>query len=178
MTIHTRQRTLILTRPEQLRAIGHPVRTRILQVLETEPASAKRLSERLDMTHGQVGYHLKVLEREGLVEVVEERKVRAMTERLFAPTFDILRTRVPGEQGDRLAFLFEQATREAASADTQPFDEFSRIYSVRMPTERAAEFAARLVALADEFGAADQGEGPMFGMAGAVYSIDLPGEDA
>jgi hypothetical protein len=125
-----------------------------------------------------VGHHLKVLEREGLVEVVEERKVRAMTERVFARSFDILRIRVPGEEGDRLAFLFEQARREAAPADTQPFEEHSRLYRVRMPVERAPDFAARVVALADEFAAADEGDGRTFGMAAAVYAIDLPGEDA
>ncbi|MCJ7726865.1 MAG: helix-turn-helix domain-containing protein [Acidimicrobiia bacterium] len=176
MSVHTQLRTLTLTRPEQLRAIGHPVRTRILQVLELEPASAKRISERLEMTHGKVGYHLKVLEREGLVEVVEERKVRAMTERLYAPTFDILRNSIPGQEGDRLAFLFEQAAREAAPAAGQPFEHYARLYRVRMTPARAAEFAARVVALADEFGASAEPAGESFGIAVAVYAADAPGQ--
>jgi DNA-binding transcriptional ArsR family regulator len=174
MTLHTNSRTLVITRPSQLRAIGHRVRTNILQILEQQPVSAKRLSERMEMTHGKIGYHLKVLEREGLIEVVEERKVRALTEKMFAPTFDVLHVRVPGEKWDRLTFMFEQAAREAAPAAQQPFDEYARLYSVRMPRERAAEFAARLVALADEFAGVDAEEGQTFGFAGAVYRIDLP----
>ncbi len=178
MSLLKTQRIVTLTRPGQLQAMSHPVRTQLLQALGTEPASAKRLSERLGMTHGKVGHHLKVLEREGLIEVVEERQVRALTERVFAPTFDTLRVRVPGEEGDRLQFLFSQAAVEAAPAADQPFEEFGRLYSIAMPEERAAEFAARLIALADEFAADPDAGSPVFGFAGAVYRTTLPEETA
>lgn len=177
MTLQKR-RALTLTRPSQLQAMGHPVRTRILQALEVDPASAKRLAERLGMTHGKVGHHLKVLEREGLVEVVEERKVRAMTERVFAPTFDTLHVMVPGAEGDRLQFLFGQAAREAAPAADQPFGDSGRLYSVPMSPERAAGFAGRLDALADEFTAAAEPGHPVFGFAGAVFRTTHPEEGA
>lgn len=177
MSLHTEPRTLVLTDPGQLKAIGHKVRTQILSLLETEPMSAKRLSERFDMTHGKVGYHLKILEREGLVKVVEERRVRAMTEKIYAPTYDILRVAVPGQEMDRLQFLFGQASREAAPADRQPFADHTRLYSVRMPRERAAEFARRLAELADEFADHD-GEGDLYGLAAAVYAVEVPGEPA
>ena len=169
MTVQT-SRELVLTEAAQLKAIAHPVRTRLLNALEASPASAKQLSGSLGLTHGNVGHHLKVLERAGLVEVVEERRVRALTERIFAPTYDRLRIEV-GEGGiDKLHFLFEQAGREAAPQAEQPFDDQGRLYSTRMPEDRAEEFAARLVALADEFAAAES-EGPTFGFAGAVYRV-------
>lgn len=175
MSVHT-PRQLVITEPDQLKALADDTRTRILQVLDDRAASAKQLGDLLDMTHGKVGHHLKVLEGAGLIEVVETRQVRAMTEKLYAPTFDILRVDLAGTAGtDRLAFLFAQATREAAPADRQPFTEFGRLYSVRMPETRAAEFAQRVVALADEFAAAES-DGPMFGFAGAVYLTDMPGE--
>ena len=171
MTVHTQSsRELVLTDPAQLKAIAHPTRTRLLNALEATPASAKQLAVSLGLTHGNVGHHLKVLEKAGLVEVIEERKVRALTERIFAPTFDRLRIEV-GEAGlDKLQFLFEQAGREAAAQSEQPFDEPGRLYSVSMSEERAAEFATRLVALADEFAAAEE-DGPTFGFAGAVYRV-------
>jgi DNA-binding transcriptional ArsR family regulator len=169
MAVQT-SRELVLTDPSQLKAIAHPVRTRLLTALEAAPASAKQLAVSLGLTHGNVGHHLKVLERAGLVEVVEERKVRALTERIFAPAYDRLRIEV-GEGGlDRLHFLFEQAGREAAPQAEQPFDDQGRLYSVQMPEERAAEFAARLIELGDEFSAA-AADGPTFGFAGAVYRV-------
>ena len=169
MAVHT-SRELVITDPSQLKAIAHPIRTRLLTALEATPASAKQLSASLGLTHGNVGHHLKVLERAGLVEVVEERKVRALTERIFAPTFDRLRIEV-GEAGlDKLHFLFEQAAREAAPQTEQPFDDQGRLYSVTMSQDRAAEFAERVIALGDEFAAAE-GDGPTFGFAGAVYRV-------
>jgi DNA-binding transcriptional ArsR family regulator len=173
MTVH-RIRELVLSAPEQVKAIADHTRTRILQVLDDRPASAKQLSELLDMTHGKVGHHLKVLERHGLVEVVEERAVRAVTEKLYGLTYDYLRVKTAGRDAtDPLVFLFEQAVREAASAAAQPFDGGRRLYSIRMPQERAAEFARRLEQLADEF-AASGGEGPVFGFAGAVFRTTTP----
>jgi DNA-binding transcriptional ArsR family regulator len=168
-------RQLLLTGPDQLKAIADPTRTKILQVLDDRPASAKQLSELLDMTHGRIGHHLKVLADNGLVEVVETRQVRAMTEKFFAPTFDVLRIELSADaEVDRLAFLFAHAAREAAPSALQPFEESGRLYSARMPEERAAEFARRLIELADEF-AASESDGPVFGFAGAVYLADLPG---
>lgn len=175
MTVHT-SRQLVLTTPEQIKAIADPTRTRILQVLEDRPASAKQLAGLLDMTHGKVGHHLKVLERHGLVEVVEERAVRAVTEKLYGLTYDYLRVEMPdGGETDPLVFLFEQAVREAAPAAAQPFEGGRRLYSIRMPEERAAEFAHRLEQLADEF-AASGGEGPVFGFAAAVFRTTTPEE--
>ena len=148
MPVHT-ARELVLTEPAQIKAIAHPVRTRLLTALELDPASAKQLAGSLDLTHGNVGHHLKVLERAGLVEVIEERRVRALTERIFAPTYDHLRIEVGDGSVDKLRFLFEQAAREAAPQDQQPFSDQGRLYAVPMPQERAVEFVERLIALAD-----------------------------
>jgi DNA-binding transcriptional ArsR family regulator len=174
MTVQTR-RELVLTGAEQVKAIADPTRSKILQVLDDRPASAKQLAGLLDMTHGKVGHHLKVLRRHGLVEIVEERPVRAVIEKLYGLTYDRLRIRLADhEEGDPLAFLFEQAAREAAPAAEQSFSGGRRLYSVRMPEARAVEFAERLEQLADEF-AASGGEGPVFGFAGAVYRTSIPG---
>ncbi|MDH3540712.1 MAG: winged helix-turn-helix domain-containing protein [Acidimicrobiia bacterium] len=164
-------RELLLTEVSQLKAIADPVRTRLLNALGANPASAKQLSASLGLTHGNVGHHLKVLERAGLVAVVEERRVRALTERIFATTFDRLRIEVGGGGLDKLRFLFEQAGREAAPQEEQPFSDQGRLYTVQMQQDRAAEFAARLIALGDEFATAGDDDGPAFGFAGAVYKV-------
>ncbi len=168
-------RTLVLTEPAQLKALSHPLRAQILDLLEDEPRSAKALSDALGTTHGKTGHHVGVLVHAGLIEVVEERAARGFTERIHAPTYDRLEVRVPGTEHDRLQFLLAQAGREAAPTSEQPFDPFGRIYSVRIPTERAAEFANRLVALAEEFAEAAEPDGERFGFVGAVYRVATPG---
>ena len=176
-TVHT-ARELVLTEPDQLKALSNDTRTKILQVLDGRPASAKQLSDLLEMSHGKTGHHLKVLERHGFVEVVETRQVRAMTEKLYGLTFERLRFAVAGTAGaDRLQFLFSLASREAAPADRQPFEDVGRLLTVRMTQDQAAEFYRRIVELADEFASAES-EGPMFGFAGSVFLVDMPGESS
>lgn len=62
-----------------------PVRARLLAEL-AEPGSASSLAARLGLPRQKVNYHLRTLERHGLVELVEERRKGNMTERLLRAT--------------------------------------------------------------------------------------------
>ncbi|HLO35691.1 MAG TPA: helix-turn-helix domain-containing protein [Candidatus Deferrimicrobium sp.] len=62
-----------------------PVRSRLLAELAT-PASATTLAHKVGLPRQQVNYHLRTLERHGLVELVEERRKGNMTERLMRAT--------------------------------------------------------------------------------------------
>lgn len=169
MTVQTRRERIIST-PAELKAIADPTRTAILQVLDDRIASAKELSDWLSMTHGRIGHHLKVLEANGLVEVVRTQKVRALTEKFYGPTFTHLRIDLSGGADlNPLTFMFGQAAREAAPIDQQPFDTFGRLYATRMTESRAREFQGRLIQLADEFSESGEPGEPLFGFAGAVY---------
>lgn len=59
----------------------HPLRLEILSKL-AEPDSAAGLARRVGMPRQQVNYHIRQLEEQGLVKLVEERKVRNCVERL------------------------------------------------------------------------------------------------
>lgn len=62
-----------------------PVRSRLLAEL-AEPASATTLAARLGLPRQKVNYHLRALERHGLVELVAERRKGNVTERLVGAT--------------------------------------------------------------------------------------------
>jgi DNA-binding transcriptional ArsR family regulator len=62
-----------------------PTRARLLAEL-SEPASATMLAARLGLPRQKVNYHLKALERHGLVELVEERRKGNVNERLMRAT--------------------------------------------------------------------------------------------
>ena len=62
-----------------------PVRARLLAEL-AEPASASMLAARVGLARQKVNYHLRALERHGLVELVEERRKGNMTERVMRAT--------------------------------------------------------------------------------------------
>ena len=62
-----------------------PTRTRLLAAL-AEPASAATLAARVGLPRQKVNYHLRALERHGLIELVEERRKGNMTERVMRAT--------------------------------------------------------------------------------------------
>src|SRR5918994_1012418 len=62
-----------------------PVRARLLGEL-AEPASATMLASRVGLPRQKVNYHLRALERHGLVELVEERRKGNCTERVLRAT--------------------------------------------------------------------------------------------
>lgn len=63
-------------------AILSPSRLRILELLES-PDSAAGLARRLSLPRQQVNYHLRELEREGFVELFEERRKGNCVERIL-----------------------------------------------------------------------------------------------
>jgi len=62
-----------------------PVRARLLAAL-AEPASAASLAAGAGLSRQQANYHLRALERHGLVELVEERRKGNCTERILRAT--------------------------------------------------------------------------------------------
>lgn len=64
-----------------------PIRTRLLAEL-AQPGSASTLAAKLGLPRQKVNYHLRALERHGLVELVEERRKGNMTERVMRATAD------------------------------------------------------------------------------------------
>jgi DNA-binding transcriptional ArsR family regulator len=66
-----------------MRALAHPTRVRMMQLLRTEPLSASELARRLRVKFGSAQYHLRTLERAGIARRVEERRKRGGVEILF-----------------------------------------------------------------------------------------------
>ena len=62
-----------------------PVRARLLRELAT-PGSASSLAPLIGLPRQQINYHLRTLERHGLVELVGERRKGNMTERVLRAT--------------------------------------------------------------------------------------------
>lgn len=70
----------IIDRPETAAVALDPTKSRILAALVTA-GSAASLSGQVGLTRQKVNYHLRALEKHGLVEPVEERQWGGLTER-------------------------------------------------------------------------------------------------
>src|SRR5919197_1401710 len=71
--------------PAAAEATLDPMRARLLAEL-SEPSSATALDAKLGLSRQKVNYHVRALERHGLVELVEERRKGNVTERVFRAT--------------------------------------------------------------------------------------------
>jgi len=99
--------------PETLQALAHPLRVQVLESLR-EPASAARVARRIGQPRQKVNYHLKELERAGLVQQVEERRVGNFVESVYravARTF-LVSPRVAWADPRRLEVLRSQHSLE------------------------------------------------------------------
>ncbi len=75
----------ILSHDEAATAVLEPTRLRLLGELR-EPGSAAGLARRLDLPRQKVNYHLRELEKAGLVRLVEERRKGNCVERVVQAT--------------------------------------------------------------------------------------------
>jgi len=75
----------VIDDPAAAEASLDPLRARLLAEL-AQPASATMLAARLGVPRQKVNYHLRALERHGLVELVAERRKGNVNERLLRAT--------------------------------------------------------------------------------------------
>lgn len=168
---------MALTRPDQVKAIGHPLRTTILQLLHERAATVTELSEAVARPKSTVAHHVEVLTRNGLLRVVRTRKVRAIEERFYGRTarmFYVAAEPSPeGEEVPRDFNDFEVAARESATA----FEHgklWGFIRHARIPEERASEFWQKIAALVEEFDRMPRSGETVYGFAIGIYPTDHP----
>jgi DNA-binding transcriptional ArsR family regulator len=128
----------VLSDAQQLIHALPPLRRRMLELL-AEPASAAGLARQLELPRQKLNYHLRELERAGLVELVEQRQRRGLIERRFRTTARawVVDPAVLGELGTAAANLR---------------DRFSSAYLIAT----AARLIRSVAALRERAGAANQ----------------------
>jgi DNA-binding transcriptional ArsR family regulator len=99
--------------PEALQALAHPLRIRILDALR-RPDSAAGVARRLGEARQKVNYHLKELDRAGLVSRAGERRTGNFVETLYQAAARTLVVSPRAAWGDprRLTALTEQTSLE------------------------------------------------------------------
>ena len=132
----------ILNDASQLSAALSPLRMRVLGEMH-QPESATSLAPRLGLSRQTLNYHLRELEREGFLEVVEERPRRGCVERLLKVTsrafvvnpalFGAL-SDDPHQARDRFSSAFLLATATRLIRDVAVLTERARAVEQRLAT--------------------------------------------
>ena len=166
-----------LTRPAQVRAIGHPLRTTILQLLHERAATVTELAAAVERPKSTVAHHVDVLVRNGLLRVVRTRKVRAIEERFYGRTarlFHVAAEPSPaGEVMPRDFNDFEVAARESATAFNQG-KLWGFIRHARISEDQASQFWDRMAELIEEFDRMPRAGETMYGFAIGIYPTEHP----
>jgi DNA-binding transcriptional ArsR family regulator len=94
----------MIERAEQLKALGHPLRLRVLEMLGgegEEPLTNRELANRLGVDPGHLHFHVKMLVRAGLIERAAGGKGREKPYRAVATTVrvapQLLQSRLTGD---------------------------------------------------------------------------------
>jgi DNA-binding transcriptional ArsR family regulator len=168
---------IALTRPAQVKAIGHPLRTTILGLLHERAATVTELAAALKRPKSTIAHHVKVLAEAGLVQVVRTRRVRAIEERFYGRTARMFYISVErsadGEDMPRDFNDFEVAARESAEA-FRDGKLWGFIRHARISEAQASDFWERMAELVAEFDRLPRSGDTMYGFAVGVYPTDQP----
>ncbi|MDX6510730.1 MAG: hypothetical protein QOE36_234 [Gaiellaceae bacterium] len=86
------QDVLTIDRPEQLKALGHPLRVRVLEMLGGESTwqlTNRELAQALSVDPGHLHFHVRMLLKAGLIELVPGTGGREKPYRAVARTFRV-----------------------------------------------------------------------------------------
>ncbi len=174
---------IALTRPGQVKAISHPLRTAILGLLHERAATVSELAAALARPKSTAAHHVKVLNEAGLVRVVRTRRVRAIEERFYGRTARMFYVGVEsspeGEDMPRDFNDFEVAARESAAA-FRDGKLWGFIRHARISEAQVSGFWERMAELVAEFDRLPRTGRTVYGFAVGVYPTDhptLPGGD-
>ena len=106
--------------PRYVKALSHPLRVRILALLQERTASPRELAEWLGATLGTVSYHVRALHDFGLIELVRTTQVRGAIAHHYRAR---VRPRVSDEAWAAAAPIVKQA---AVGAALQTVDDYAR----------------------------------------------------
>src|SRR5260370_21642941 len=82
---------IVINTAQQFKAISDPIRSRILGIIQNQPATAKQIADILGASPGAIGHHLHVLEAPGPSTVVARRLVRGIVANYYNRTARIFK---------------------------------------------------------------------------------------
>jgi DNA-binding transcriptional ArsR family regulator len=146
--------SLVVRSAKQYKALGDPLRVRILELIQHQPRTAKQLADLLERPPGTIGHQLRVLEAAGLAQVVARRLVKGIVAKYYARTAHIFLVETPQELGSerapgdrRLQRAHDELVEALAALGDEAFFGYEgnpEFFHVRLSPERARAYRDRL----------------------------------
>lgn len=132
--------------PRYVKALGHPLRVRILALLEEETSSPVQLSKKLGASLGTVAYHVRTLHELGLLEDVGTTPRRGAVEHHYKA---IPRPQFSEEVWERASPVAKQALTDATLVQIL---DYCRISAAAGGFDRGEAYVTRTALKLDERG--------------------------
>jgi DNA-binding transcriptional ArsR family regulator len=132
--------------PRYVKAMSHPLRVRILALLSERTASPVELAEWVEATLGTVAYHVRTLHRLGLIELVDETRVRGAVEHHYRAKE---RPKISDDAWEQARPIAKQA---AVGSTLQVIDDYTRASAAAGGFDRSDAHLSRLVMSLDQQG--------------------------
>ena len=168
---------VVVTAPEQLRALADPLRATILDLLLERAATVAELAAAVQRPKSTVAHHVNVLVEAGMLRVVRTRRVRAIDERYYGRTARVFYVGVVNRPGEDPTTVHANALSVAAAESVRAHeadDLRSILRHARVPAQRAAEFWERVDAVVREFTQLPRSGDTVYGFAAGLYPTDYP----
>ena len=144
---------LTLDKPEQLKALGHPLRLRVLETLgaaDTEHMTNRELAGRLGVDPGHLHFHVRMLLRAGLIELADTGHGREKPYRAVARTVRVAPALLKSDAtSDLRAAMLDEVQRGWAEHGSSGTFRAAQV-TARITPERAVELIQELVEQARE----------------------------
>jgi DNA-binding transcriptional ArsR family regulator len=138
---------LTLDQPEQLKALGHPLRLRVLETLGTSGDDAltnRELANKLGVDPGHLHFHVRMLLRAGLITLVERAGGREKPYRVIARTVRVApELLASGLTSDLRAAMLEEVQRGWSEHGPEGTFRSAQV-TARIKPERAVELITEL----------------------------------
>ena len=168
---------LVVTAPEQLRALADRLRGTLLELVLERAATVTELAQAVDRPKSTVAYHVNLLVDAGLLRVVRTRRVRAIDERYYgrvARTYYVGALNRP-EDKQVVASMNGLAEAAAEAAPAHAADDLRcLLVHARIPREDVRAFWAEVQELARRFAQIPRSGDQVFGFVAGLYPTDAP----
>lgn len=168
---------IVVTAPEQLRALADGLRSTILELLLERAATVTELAVAVERPKSTVAYHVNQLVDAGLLKVVRTQRVRAIEERYYGR---VARTVYIGalssdEDIALVANVDGLATAYGESRRAKDADELRcTLVHARIPIEEVRAFWAEVQEVARKFAQVPRSGDQVYGFVAGLYPTDAP----
>jgi DNA-binding transcriptional ArsR family regulator len=168
---------LVVTAPQQLRALADRLRTTLLELLLERAATVTEMAQAVDRPKSTIAYHVNLLVDAGLLRVVRTRRVRAIEERYYGRVARTLYIGVLSRPEDKQVVAAINGVAEAAaeSAAAHAADDLRcLLVHARIPVEEVRNFWAEVQAVARRFAQIPRSGDQVYGFVAGLYPTDAP----